>query len=451
MKHHILLVDDEEKLLRVLSLFLTDNGFNVTTAKNGQEAIDTLKRLSPDLVISDLRMTPVDGMAVLKFCRLNHPKIPFVLLTAFGSVGTAVTAMKYGAFDFMTKPVNHRNLIEVINEALVSRSKEVSAMDALVGNSASMEKIKKDIQLFASTDSSVMITGESGTGKELAARAVYQASSKAGGPFVKVNCAAIPKELIESELFGHQKGAFTGALQDRDGAFRKADKGVLFLDEIGDLPIELQPKLLHAVEEKTITPIGSGRSIPVSVKILSATNQVLEKMVKDGAFRADLYYRLNTVCIRMPALRDKREDIRELTLFFVKHYCREFKKPLLNISDDLMAALGNYPWPGNVRELKNLMERAAIVCDTSTISLDHLPAHIREDAGRTLHQTHDPQNFDLAVQEQKLLFAALEKHNWHQSNTARELGITRSALRYRLQKYGIKKASHPLSNPRSGD
>ena len=208
--------------------------------------------------------------------------------------------MKFGAFDFITKPVNHEELIEIINQALGEHHGKTLAMNSLIGSSDAMKKIKKDIRLFASTDTSVMITGESGTGKELAARAIYQASERHKGPFIKVNCAAIPRELIESELFGHNKGAFTGALQDRPGAFRKADKGVLFLDEIGDLPVELQPKLLHAVEDKTITPVGSGKAIPVSVKILSATNMNLEDMVKKSKFRTDLFYRLNTVCLDMP-------------------------------------------------------------------------------------------------------------------------------------------------------
>lgn len=439
MTHHILLIDDEHRLLRILSLFLADQGFKVTTAEDGQKAIDLLKTMTPDIVVSDLKMEPIDGMAVLKFCRLNCPDLPFILLTAFGSVETAVSAMKYGAFDFMTKPVDHNALLEVIKQALAVRPKETAALDALVGSSAQMEKIKKDIQLFASTDSSVMITGESGTGKELAARAIHQASTRAAGPFVKVNCAAIPRELIESELFGHKKGAFTGALRDRIGAFRKADNGVIFLDEIGDLPTEMQPKMLHAVEEKTITPIGSGKEIPVSVKILSATNRDLSAMIKDLRFRSDLYYRLNTVNLSLPALRHKKEDIEELTLFFIDEYCRRFKKPLLTVSNRVMDALVQYAWPGNVRELKNLMERAAIICDKDMIDFNHLPDHIRESGHHPSDTIPEQTGMDLAVQEQKLLFAALEKHGWHQSRTAQELGITRSALRYRLQKYGIQR------------
>lgn len=439
MTHHILLIDDEQRLLRVLSLLLTDQGFKVTTAGNGQEGMDLLPDIRPDLVISDLKMVPIDGMAVLKFCRLNYPDLPFILLTGFGSIEAAVAAMKYGAFDFLTKPVNHQGLLEVIAQALNTHPKSETALDALVGSSPVMEKTKKDIQLFASTDSSVMISGESGTGKELAARAIYQASEKRDGPFVKVNCAAIPRELMESELFGHVKGAFTGALKDRAGAFRKADNGVLFLDEIGDLPMELQPKLLHAVEEKTITPVGSGRAVPVSVKILSATNQDLDAMVKESRFRADLFFRLNTVYLNMPALRDRKDDIRELTLFFIKKYCREFKKPLLKINDQVLVSLINYAWPGNVRELKNLMERAAIICDKDTITFDHLPGSLRESSGYPDDQISQGEDLDLAAHEQKLLFAALEKHGWHQSNTAADLGITRSALRYRLQKYGIKR------------
>lgn len=439
MKHKVLIIEDETRLLRILEMVLTDNGYHVKTAGDGQQGMDVWTQWNPEVVVTDLQMRPVDGMEVLKFGGLNFPDIPLIILTAFGSIETAVIAMKTGAFDFLSKPVDHKQLLEIIEQALVVNKKDQKSLEELIGSSAKMEKIKKDILLFASTDSSVLINGESGTGKEIAAKSIHKVSERKNGPFVKVNCAAIPRELIESELFGHKKGSFTGAVQDRKGAFIQADKGVLFLDEIGDLPIELQPKLLHAVEEKTITPIGASRAIPVSIKILSATNLNLEVMVKESRFRADLFYRLNTVCLNMPALRDKAKDISELALFFTKKFCLEFKKPVLKITDNAMHALENYAWPGNVRELKNVIERAALTCDKGSITQDNLPEIISRKHTPLLSQNTKSHEFDMATQEQNLLLAALEQCGWNQSNAAKKLGITRSALRYRLQKHGIKK------------
>ncbi|MCG8686513.1 MAG: sigma-54 dependent transcriptional regulator, partial [Desulfobacterales bacterium] len=390
-------------------------------------------------VLTDVKMTPVDGMEVLKFGRLNFPQIPVVILTAFGSIEMAVGAMKKGAFDFLAKPVDHGQLLEVVRQALAGTQKKKRNLRELLGSSMAMNRVKKDIQLFAQTDFSVLIRGESGTGKELAARAIYNASERRNGPFIKINCAAIPKELIESELFGHKKGSFTGALRDRAGAFVKADKGVLFLDEIGDMPLELQTKLLHAVEEKTITPIGSSEIIPVSVKILSATNQDLESLIQASGFRSDLYYRLNTVSLTMPPLRDRPTDITELAHFFVRTFCKEIQKPKMNISGPAMDILIKYQWPGNVRELKNAMERAVVFSRQDTIILETLPEHIRQNEGELNSRQVPSDSLDIASQEQNLMLQALEQSGWNQSLAAKALGITRSALRYRLQKYGIKK------------
>ncbi|MCD4723022.1 MAG: sigma-54 dependent transcriptional regulator [Desulfobacula sp.] len=439
MKHKILIIEDETRLLRILKMVLTDNGYQVKTAQDGQQGIGVWTQWNPEVVVTDLKMRPVDGMEVLKFGRLNFPDIPLIILTAFGSIETAVIAMKIGAFDFLSKPVDHKQLLEIIEQALVANKKEPESLEDLIGSSVEMEQIKKNILLFASTDSSVFINGESGTGKEIVARSIHKASERKNGPFVKVNCAAIPRELIESELFGHKKGSFTGAIQDRKGAFIQADKGVLFLDEIGDLPIELQPKLLHAVEEKTITPIGASSPTPVSIKILSATNLNLEVMISESKFRADLFYRLSTICLNMPALRDKPTDISELALFFTKKFCLEFKKPVLKIADKAIQTLENYSWPGNIRELKNVIERAALTCNKETITHDNLPEIINKETIHPLPQNTKDHGFDMATQEQNLLQAALEQCGWNQSNAAKKLGITRSALRYRLQKHGIKK------------
>jgi len=439
MKHKVLIIEDKIRLLRILEMVLTDNGYQVKTAQDGQEGMDVWTEWNPEVVVSDLKMQPVDGLAVLKFGRVNFPNIPLIILTAFGSVETAVMAMKTGAFDFLSKPVDHKQLLEIVEQALAAGKDESESLEGLVGSSREMQQIRKDILLFASTDSSVLINGESGTGKEIAARSIHRASARKNGPFVKVNCAAIPRELIESELFGHKKGSFTGALQDRKGAFIQADKGTLFLDEIGDLPLELQPKLLHAVEEKTITPIGANTSIPVAIKILSATNLNLKAMVAESGFRADLYYRLSTICLNMPALRDKPTDIRELVLFFIKKVCLEFKKPVLDITADAIEALASYSWPGNVRELKNVIERAVLICNKEIISLDNFPEIICKKGIYSLPEDIEKNGLDMAVQEQNLLLAALDMCSWNQSRAAKKLGITRSALRYRLQKHGIKR------------
>lgn len=438
IKPKVLVVEDEEKLARIIGLVLQDNGYTVKTVLDGKQGMAAWHQWHPDVVLTDLKMKPVDGMAVLRFGCLNFPHIPVVILTAFGTIETAVNAMKKGAFDFLAKPVDHDQLIEVVTQALCSSSGGRQSIDQLLGSSSDMEKVRKKITLFASTDSSVLIRGDSGTGKGIAARSIHAASQRKAGPFVKVNCAAIPRDLLESELFGHKKGAFTGALTDRKGAFILADKGVLFLDEIGDLPLELQAKLLHAVEEKNITPLGSTQQISVSVKILSATNKDLETMIEESQFRADLYYRLNTVTLNMPDLRDNPSDIKELSVFFSEKFCREFERPELTLTDDALNCLQSYAWPGNVRELKNVMERAVLTGTGSVISHDDLPGHMSAPKEPEKIILSEQVDFNMASQEQNLMLAALEQCGWNQVKTAKKLGITRGALRYRLQKYGIK-------------
>ncbi|MCF6245885.1 MAG: sigma-54 dependent transcriptional regulator [Desulfobacula sp.] len=435
MNEKILLIEDEARLRRILGMVLKDNGFKVTTAENGKEGIKVWKTWGPDIVITDIKMKPMDGFEVLAFGQQNFSDIPVIILTAFGTVETAVTAMKQGAFDFVTKPVNHNQLITLAGQALASKNHAGTIKEQLMGECEIMETVRRDISLFASTDSSVLITGESGTGKELAARAIHQSSRRSEGPMVRVNCAAIPRDLLESELFGHKKGAFTGATDNREGAFSKADGGIIFLDEIGDLPLALQPKLLHAVEEKVITPVGSTRSRPVSVKILSATNLDLEDMILKKIFRADLFYRLNTVCLTMPALRERPGDVDILTDYFIEYFATEFNQPGVQVSRESRELLQRHSWPGNVRELKNTMERAVLISHDNMILPEHLFLKPKTENLRRASDHSSP--LDLVAQEQNLLLVALTKCRWNQSQAARELGITRSALRYRLQKYGI--------------
>lgn len=432
-KKRVLLIEDEDKLRRILALILSEGGFEVCTAGNGKKGIERWKQFNPDAVVSDIRMSPLDGFAVLEFGQIHFPGIPVIILTAFGSVETAVSAMKLGAFDFLTKPVDHGQLLELVEQALARNQIFVAGRDALIGSSPVMQKIKQDIEIFASTDSSVLITGESGTGKELVARAIHKASSRSGGPIVRVNCAAIPKDLLESELFGHIKGAFTGATSDRLGAFAKADGGVIFLDEIGDLPLALQPKLLHAVEEKEITPVGSSRCSPVSLKILSATNLDLETMVAKKQFRSDLYFRLNTLNLVLPSLRQRTGDIPVLAGHFLDYFSIEFNQPRKQLSTESMDILLHHTWPGNVRELKNVIERAVLMCRGDRIT----PEELSLKQGPRDNDTDPDTDLNLIAREQQLMLAALTQNRWNQSRAARKLGITRSALRYRLQKYGI--------------
>lgn len=438
MKNKILLIEDDNRLRRILQLVLQDAEYEVQTAADGQEGIAIWQKWQPDVVLTDLKMQPVDGMAVLAFGKDYDARTPIVILTAFGTVETAVLAMKEGAFDYLTKPVDNHELLVIMAEALESRQAPAQDAKELIGKSTIMQKVQEDIKRFASTDSSVLISGESGTGKELAARAIHQASQHPLGPFIRVNCAAIPHELLESELFGHVKGAFTGATTDREGAFSRADGGTIFLDEIGDLPLELQPKLLHAVEEKTISPVGSGKTQKIKVKILSATNRNLGKMLAEKTFREDLYYRLNTVPLHMPPVRQRDGDLALLIDHFLGIFSKKFAKPHIMLTPESSKLLQAFTWPGNVREVKSVIERAVLSCEETTIKPEHLPSTIQM-ACQVDRRKRVPVSTDLQDREEQLITTVLQDCNWNQSNASKRLGITRNTLRYRIKKYGISK------------
>lgn len=437
MTKRILLVEDEQKLRRIVKLVLSDEGYEVQTAADGQQGITTWQQFSPDLVITDLKMKPIGGLTVLRYGREHAPQTPCIILTAFGTVENAVNAMKNGAYDYLTKPVDHSMLLEIIDQALGESNKTLSHEHKdIIGESQSITDLRQEISLLASTDSGVLIRGESGTGKDLVAKALHEASLRSSGPFVRVNCASIPQDLLESTLFGHVRGSFTGAIDNRKGAFEHAEGGILFLDEIGDLSLDLQPKMLHAVEEKEITQIGSNKSIPVSVKIVSATNQNLEEMIKAKSFRMDLFYRLNTMQINIAPLRERRDDIILLADYFINIFCIEFNQPGMTLHPDTAQAMLHYAWPGNVRELRNAIERAVLLCKNSQITPAYLPQSILGKTERKKPQEHS--SLDMVFHEQELLLAALKQCNWNQSKAAETLNISRSALRYRLKKYGIK-------------
>jgi len=438
MKNKILLIEDDDRLRRILQLVLLGAGYEVQTAADGRAGIANWQEQQPEVVLTDLKMAPGDGFSVLAFGKKNAPKVPIILLTAFGTVETAVLAMKDGAYDYLTKPVDNNELLSIVAEALSSRQNPSDEAKELVGSSSAMQKVLHSIKIFAASDSSVLISGESGTGKELVARAIHQASKHPDGPFVRVNCAAIPAELMESELFGHTHGAFTGAVANREGAFLQAHGGTIFLDEIGDLPLALQPKLLHAVEEKTITPVGSNTPKKIKVKILSASNRDLVQMIADKTFRQDLYYRLNRVHLHMPPVREREGDIDIFLDHFMQFFCRKLQKSRIVFARESIELLLKYPWPGNVREIKNVIERAVLTCEGNEITPANLPSSIQANK-LTERKKAVPSSTDLNGREQQLIATVLRDCNWNQSEAARKLGITRNTLRYRIKKYGICK------------
>jgi two-component system NtrC family response regulator len=446
MKKRILVIEDDIRMRRVLQLLLDGGGYAVKTAADGFQGIALWRQWHPHAVLSDIKMPSVDGFQVLDYKVAHQPDTPLILLTAFGTIDMAVEAMKRGAFDYITKPFDNHRVLEVLRQALADpmggakhsgkgREFDAAADDEMIGSSAAIDAVRKAIAMVASPPTSVMIIGESGTGKGLVARAIHQQSRRCNHPMVSVNCASIPWNLLESELFGHRKGAFTGAVGDRTGAFLEADRGTLFLDEIGDLPLDLQPKLLHAVEEKAVTPIGDDRSHTVDVKIISATNCDIRKMVADGLFRSDLFYRLNTFLIDVPPLRQRREDICALAEHFMALYAGSYERPATTLDNVVKQCLMRYRWPGNVRELRNVMERAVIACEEPQMTLAVLPPELVAAAEQDAADDTTP--YDLMAQERRLIMEALSQCNGNQVQAAKALKISRNTLRYRIKKFGI--------------
>ncbi len=437
MADKILLIEDEPRLRRIMEMVLIDAGYEVRGASDGKEGINIWQRWLPDVVVTDLKMAPVDGLEVLKFRNQNAHKAPLIVITAFGTVETAVDAMKDGAFDYLSKPVDNNKLLETVTRALASRSNPEKLKQEMIGDSTAMQGIRQQIALYAESDSAVLITGESGTGKELAARAIHAASPRSSAPFIKKNCAAIPADLIESELFGYKRGAFTGAINDFEGAFGRADGGVLFLDEIGDLPASLQPKLLNVVEEKTITPLGSGKARPLDIKVISATNHDLKQMIMEKSFRDDLYYRLNTLHLHLPTLQEREGDLDLLLSSFLAQFTQAIGRPLLTISPDTLKLLHDWRWPGNIRELSNVIERAVLTAPDGIITPNLLPSKIRQQY-KADQLTDSNRSLDLPAQERELITAALNECGGNQTKAAEKLGITRNTLRYRVKKYQLE-------------
>ncbi len=445
----ILVIDDDESLRRVLEYNLAQEGYAVLTASSGEQGIELLKKEGADLVVTDVRMPGMDGLQVMQAARKLDPNVQVIILTAFGTIEMAVEAMKAGAFHYISKPFNRDELRLTIRKALqlkdlerenVALRQELQSrigLDHIIAESPQMRRVLEMLERVAPTETTVLILGESGTGKELIARAIHANSLRSGGPFVAVNCAAIPENLLESELFGHVKGAFTGAIRDRIGKFEAAERGTIFLDEIGEMRPDLQVKILRCLEERSLERVGDNTPIHVDVRVLAATNKDLSKAIQEGAFREDLYYRLNVVPLSIPPLRERREDIRALAQFFLK---KLGASPRLTIAPDAFRGLETYDWPGNVRELENALERAMIFHRGDVITLVDLPETTRAPKAReaaAFPASLPEAGLSLEEVEKELILRALQKHDWNQSRAARYLGITRHTLLYRMEKHTI--------------
>jgi nitrogen regulation protein NR(I) len=476
----ILVVDDEPNLRRVLSAQLERDGYDVHTAEDGEQALGILKEHHIDLVITDLRMPRLDGMELLRRTQKMDADLPVVMITAHGTVDNAVEALKTGAFDYLTKPFDQVEVRTIVAKALKTRDlsateashpfheipveggPEAGARYGIIGQSSSILDLYAVLDRVADTPTTVLITGESGTGKELVARALHESSSRRDKPFIKVNCAAIPKDLMESELFGYERGAFTGAVGSKPGRFELASGGTLFLDEIGSIPVEMQVKLLRALQESEFERVGGVRTIRVDVRLIAATNSDLKKEIALGSFREDLYYRLNVVPIRLPSLRERASDIPLLVMHFIRKFNTRLKKNIDGVEPDALARLTSYPWPGNIRELENVVERAVLFCDGSELHLSDLPPEVRGSSGSAFgadapanvtpqppQSSSEPSSGPvdglkeqvkaaMSRLERELIVRALEQTSGNVTHAARLLKISRKGLQLKMKELGLR-------------
>lgn len=451
--YSILIIDDEEAQRNILKGYLEKRGYKIYSASSGLEGIELVRKNIVDIVLSDYKMPDKTGLEVLETVKEINPEISFVILTAYGTVENAVKAIRLGAFDYISKPVDLDELDLLLERIIENKNlkseilllknqlKEKFKIDSFISQSPKMEEVLSIAARAADSKATVLITGESGTGKEVLAKAIHYASPRKDKPFVAVNIPALPETLLESELFGHEKGAFTGAEKSKKGRFEIADGGTIFLDEIGDIPLNLQVKLLRVLQEHQIERVGSVENINIDVRIIAATHQNLEQKIKDGSFREDLFYRLNIVSLHLPPLRERREDILPLIEHFVSKYSIENNKNNLSLSKEAVDLLIKYNYPGNVRELENIIERAVVLCRGELITVNDLPNVIKGFKGeQSIEKSSDASLIEqVEALEKKLIFDALSKANGNQSQAGRLLGLTERNLRYKMQKYGIKK------------
>jgi nitrogen regulation protein NR(I) len=476
-KKQVLIVDDEPNLRKILAAQLSRDGYDVLLAEDGEQGLALLREHHIDLVVTDLRMPKVDGMALLRQALAEQPELPIVMITAHGTVDTAVEALKLGAFDYLTKPFDKDEVRQIVGKALKTRelagvepsatrepTAEVKGSEGarfgIIGQSPGLTGLYAVLERVADSPTTVLITGESGTGKELVARALHDHSSRRGKPFIKVNCAAIPKELIESELFGYERGAFTGAVTSKPGRFELANGGTLFLDEIGEIPVEMQVKLLRALQESEFERVGGIKTMRVDVRLVAATNRDLKKLISQGAFREDLFYRLNVVSIRLPALRERASDTPLLVEHFLKKFNERLKKNVTGVEPEALELLGNYGWPGNIRELENVMERAVLFCDGHKLRVEDLPAELRGpgapgsgsvapladasvDLGTLPAEGGLKEHVKVAMSrlERDLVSRALKQTNNNVTHAARLLKISRKGLQLKMKELGLREGS----------
>ncbi len=449
----ILLVDDETSILDTLQVLFRGEGYDVSVAESGQKALDTLDSEKPDLVLSDIRMPGKTGLEVLAAVREMDPELPVILMTAQASLQSAVRAVNEGAFYYIQKPFSNDELLAICTRALETRQlkaenrqlkKEIGERTAgkverPIGGAPSFNEVVDLAETVATTDSTVLISGESGTGKEVLARYIHARSHRRDHAFMSINCGALPESLLESELFGHVKGSFTGAVKDKDGLLVAAEGGTFFMDEIGEMAASTQVKLLRAIQEREVIPVGSTKAVPVDVRIVAATNRDLETEIERGAFRSDLYYRLNVIQLQLPPLRDRQDDIPILARHFLEGEAelRERKKPL-EIAEDSMKIMMEYDWPGNVRELQNALERAAVVVSGQKIRPGDLPARVRErPTPRVVQNDEAPRNPTMEVIEQAYIMWVLDAEGGNKTRAAEVLGIDPSTLYRKLNRYGV--------------
>ena len=457
MKSRILVVDDEDSIREFLEIMLKKENYEVTTAEDGLRAKEILAKKSFDMVISDMQMPNMTGIELLKHVKDSYPDIVFMMITAFGTTESAVDAMKMGAYDYVTKPFKIDEVRLNIANALRSKNLETEvrilkkelvkeySFQNMIGNSAAMHSIFDLIKRVSQAPTNVLITGESGTGKEVVAKAIHYNGPLKDKPFVTINCGAIPENLMESEMFGHKKGSFTGAITDKVGLFEVADNGTLFLDEVGELPLTIQVKLLRAIQERIIRRVGATDDMKVDVRIIAATNRNLEDMVAKGGFRQDLFYRLNVINIKTPSLRERQDDIPLLANHFLQKYNDKLNKTIASISTEAMNILKNYNYPGNVRELENMIERTVALESGSTILPESLPPMVNTTSGRKMASSNEIEIGDSGLDldkvmgqiEKELLIKAIHTAGGVKKKAAKLLNISFRSMRYRVEKYNL--------------
>ncbi len=440
----MLVVDDEVNMQKVLGILFRREGYEVMTASNGAEALEILKKdSSVDLLLSDLKMPVMDGIELLKQLKLLKIPVPVILITAYGSITEAVDAMKMGAVDFITKPFNKEDLKNIVHRTVrgnidsgAHSQNPVRNDEGVIYTSSSMAKILETVRKIAPSNLSILLTGESGTGKGIVAKAIHNYAFPGTGsrsPFISINCPALPDTLLESELFGYRKGAFTGAEKDFTGKISMANGGTLFLDEIGELSLGVQSKLLKLLEEGVYSPLGSTVEHKADIRILSATNQSIPKMISEKRFREDLYYRINSVILEIPPLRERKEDIEPLTLFFIKRFASENRKSVYTISGEAMDLLSCQTWPGNIRELRNTVHRAVVLSAADKLTVDDFPDFVISSGDQAISSFTS-----LTGNERDLVLATLNENSWNISASARVLGMSRGSLRHRINKYNLR-------------